>query len=90
MFYCDRGGSFAYYNIRDLDLLPSKKYQVKSRDVRREVKDSSFGAWRGRGHLISENVLAPRVSAGEKDVKKSQHSYMQTNKDEEIELLASD
>lgn len=63
---------------------------MKSCDILHEVKDSSFGAWRGRGHLISENVLAPRVSAGEKDVIKSQHSYMQTNKDEQIELLASD
>ena len=30
----------------------------KGREILHEVKDSSFGAWRGRGHLIPENVLA--------------------------------
>ena len=59
----------------------------KGREILHEVKDSSFGAWRGARSLNPREC--PRVSAGERDVRKSRHSYMQTNKDEQIELPAT-
>ena len=87
----------------------------KGREILHEVKDSSLGAWRGRGHLIPENVLAslPAKKTLESHgipypasrgyifarqliprkcslCSQGRHSYMQTNKDQQIEQLASD
>ena len=84
----------------------------KGREILHEVKDSSLGAWRGRGHLIPENVLASlpakktleshgipypasrgyifRAPAHTAVYTAIYHSYMQTNKDQQIEQLASD